>query len=292
MRIRRLFRSLLVPVSFLTLAGCQAFHQYSPVTVQTVDAETGKPIAQAGVRISYPLTTSAYAPVDSVGTTGPDGTVQLRASRYSDAGITIDVRANGYMEEQKSTVLDSPAASKNDRTGPPMVVQLYAEPRPSIELVLPKNFHGLVKAVVAHQDEAHRPGERKFQFEVPLNGVVMLKGPPMLRRVHPGDVIARTADGTVLPREAKAWEVAFHPLSADEQTWLYVVGSKYEFDDYNREFHRMGAETLPPTAAAKRAGQQREGLHHGTGSGGAGGAGIAPPEPAPAPPTSPPIPSG
>ena len=173
---RRLARCLVCPVFLLaTLPGCQAFHAYRPVTVLARDAETKKPIPGAQIRISYPLAQSSAAPWESVGSTNSDGTVQLRAAPYGDAGILVDAVLSGYMTEQKSYPVDAVKAipsfhffDSGGRHAPDFVVDMYAgKPFPQVELVVPNGYRGTVKAAVQIQDDApFTPGQRRlFSYE-------------------------------------------------------------------------------------------------------------------------------
>jgi hypothetical protein len=232
-------------------SGCQAFYQYTPVGIRVRDAETREPIPGAEVHISYPLSSSAYAPYDSTGTTDGEGIARLRAASYSDAGILVEVNAQGYMYEDKNLSVEqfrsrdpvSPTGSGRTPNVSVVDVELYAEPRPSMELVVPNGYHGLVRAEVHVQDDAPcPPRQRVFSYVVPLAGVVQVRGPHLLRRVTAADFCARYVDGTPLPRESKDWDVGFHPLVADEGVYTFVVGTKFEFDDYRREYRKDAAE--------------------------------------------------
>ena len=62
-----------------------------------IDAETKKPIPDADVHISYPMTQATAAPYDSVEKTGTNGTAQLRAASYGDGGLIVEAAAKGSL---------------------------------------------------------------------------------------------------------------------------------------------------------------------------------------------------
>ena len=204
MRSRRLDCYLIYPILLLVTApGCQAFHSYRPATVLVRDAETKKPIPGAEVRLSYPLADPSTAPWQSVGSTTGDGTTQLRVAPYGEVGILLDATIPGYMSEQKTYPLEAVKAIeplsffKSPGQHPSsFVVEMYAEPFPSVELVLPNGYRGTVKVGVKIQDDAPcQPGQRLFSYQVPPSGILQINGPPLLRRVFSPDFMPVSPTG-------------------------------------------------------------------------------------------------
>src|SRR5580704_490058 len=138
--------------------GCQVFHPYRPVPVLVRDAETKEPIPGAEVRITYPFTDPELAPWDSVGRSADDGIARLRAAPYG-TGILMEVTAPGRLSEHKDLSADAVGAiepagwfESTDRRPASQVIELYAEPRPTVELVVPAGYRGLVRAEIRVQD--------------------------------------------------------------------------------------------------------------------------------------------
>src|ERR1700722_15710187 len=189
--------------------GCQALHAYRPVPIEVRDAETKKPIAGVDVRISYPLANGPFAPAESTATTGPDGIARLSAAPYGDAGTQVEISAKGYMAEYRFVTNPELQAIESahwfedvQRRPVALVLEMYAEPRPTVELLVPNYFRGLIKATVKIQDDARiQPGQRRFTYEVPRSGEVLVAGHPMLRRVTPLNYEAKLTDGTVLKEQ-------------------------------------------------------------------------------------------
>ena len=232
-------RCPLYPILLLALApGCQAFHQYRPVAVQVRDAETKKPIPGAVVHISYPLTRPSYAPYDSTGPTGGDGIARLRAAPYGDEGILIEAAAEGYLAENKHLSIEAvqaiaPAHFFEDvnRRAANDVLELYAGPSPTVELVVPTGYRGIVKAEMLIQADATcPPGQRTFSYEVPPSGVIQVVGPSLLGRVGPSDFRARYVDGTPLTSHVREAEIGYWCVKCEGNFLHFLVGTRSEYD--------------------------------------------------------------
>ena len=228
--IRRLIYAALL---FMLASGCQVFQSCRPVSVLTVDAETKKPIAGADVRISYPLTPVYNLPAESSGKTGQDGAASLQAAATTE-GLAVEATAPGYLYEQKSFGADVVPASVPYRlltasASPvaPLVLELYAEPGPTIELVLPPGYHSLVRVEVQPRDDIPcPPGLRRFRYEVPASGEVKAIGPALLRRTPA--IVACYANSALLPSHVKDGEVGFLWVKSDGPCEIYVVGTAIE----------------------------------------------------------------
>jgi hypothetical protein len=239
MSSRRLTVCLPGPVLLLALvSGCQTLHSYRPVPVLVRDAETQQPIPGAEVHITYPFEEALRSPSPSSSATGADGVARLTAAPYGDIDLRVAVNAKGYLTEESGLPVKVVQAIEPlhwfeaaESRPVSLVVQLYAAPDPTVELVIPTGYRGQIKAEVQVQEGlAGAPGQRHFSFEVPTSGVVDLTGPPILRHVCSVAVRARYADGTPLRRDAQGTEVGFWVLN-DEGTYLrFLVGTH---DEYN-----------------------------------------------------------
>ncbi len=234
----RLVRYLLGPVLLVALiSGCQALHGYRPVAVEVRDAETKQLITGADVQVSYPLADSYQAPYPSADTTGNDGVARVKAAPYGDLGVRIAVTATGYLPEQKDVAVAVVQAIEPahlfeavEQRPVNFVLELYTGPLPTVELVVPTGYHGLVKAdVQARDDVSCPPGQRLFSYEVPPSGVLTVTGPPLLRRVFAADFRARYADGTPLLRQVKDGAIGLWWLRTDGTTQCFVVGTRDEY---------------------------------------------------------------
>ncbi|HEY7314789.1 MAG TPA: hypothetical protein VH643_35905 [Gemmataceae bacterium] len=243
MRFPRLVHCLLYPILLLTVApGCQSLHVYRPVTVLVRDAETKKPIPDAEVHFSYPMTRDSLAPYNSSSKSGPDGLARLRAAPYGPYGLLMETTAPGYQAENRDIAGDEireipPALPFQDAEVRPVsfVVDMYAEPRFAVELVVPPGYRGVIRADIQIDDNAPvTPGERGFRFDVPNDGALVVKGPPTLRRVSPSDYHCRYAGGDLLPGKPDLVTVGFRWLKRDGSVNYFVVGTKNECDQARR----------------------------------------------------------
>jgi hypothetical protein len=216
-------------------------YRYRPVPVLVRDAETKKPIANAEVHLSYPLSRDSLAPFDSSARTDADGIAHLRAAPYGDFGVRIDTSAVGYLPDQLSISTESiqriePHFLKEKEPRKPVfVVEMYAEPPFTVELLVPPGYHGLIKAEIEmEEDAAIPPGKRCFQYEV-VDGFVRIKGPAVvLRRVYPSDYHARYRDGAPLTGDMTLEKVGFRWLRGQDKEQYFVVGTQPEYDRQRR----------------------------------------------------------
>ncbi len=249
------------------VSGCQALHSYRPVSVLACDAETKKPIPGAEVRISYPLTQSSSAPWESVGLTGDDGVVHLRAAPYGEAGILLDATAPAYLSQQKNLPVEAVEAIKPPGLFHPaaprpadFVVEMYAAPGPELELVVPTSYRGVVKVTVRVRDDlTNPPGQRLFSYAVPPSGDVEVTGPPLLRRVYSPDYRAKFADGTPLSRRPEEGEVGFWCLKTEGASEYFVVGTRAEYDELRRSGEKENSGESHPTGRGGGRGGRRGG---------------------------------
>jgi hypothetical protein len=238
MRRRRLARCLTCPVILLTLtSGCQAFHSYRPVPVLVRDAETKQPIAGVDIQLSYPLARASSAPWDSAGTTANDGIARLRAAPYGTAGISLEATATGYLPEGMHVPVETIAAippahwfEATTRRPASLVLEMYALPRPTVALVVPTGYRGLLKVEIKVQEDAPcTPGQRTFTYAVPPSGILQVAGPLVFRRLSPAGFQARYADGTPLEGTAKDAEIGFWWLKSEGGCEHFLVGTRSEY---------------------------------------------------------------
>ncbi len=267
---RRFLRALPCLVFLVTVPACQALHRYRPVVVQVRDVETKQPVPGAQVRLWYPMAESPFAPWEASDTTAADGMARLAAAPYGDAGVVVSVNAKGYLSGElnlsgRDIEAVEPAGlfeNAGQRTAQ-FFVELYAEPGPSIELVLPTGYRGLVRVEVQIDENATcPPGKRVFSQDVPGSGVVTLVGPPLLRRVLTPDYHARYADGTVLTRKPANGDGGFWWVRDQGRYHCFLVGPESDYNIYR------GSERAAELGLDKAPGSRKERGHLGRNRGG------------------------
>jgi hypothetical protein len=254
------------------LPGCQALQGYRPVAIRVQDTETQQPISGAEVHISYPLTRSSFAPLDAVGTTGTDGIVHLQVAPFGDTGVQLDASAKGYLSEEK--ILSVEAVQKLepahffeavDHRPVSFVLEMYAEPRPTVEFILPAGFRGPFKAEIKVQDGVPcPPGQRLFRFEVPATGEVQVTGPRLLLRLLSADFQARYADGAPLSQHAKDSEVGLWWLRFDGKYHYFQVGTAAEYDLLRNSNDRASIRSSRSTGGSQGGRRGRRGGNRGS----------------------------
>jgi hypothetical protein len=269
---RRLFHCLVCPVLALAAGtGCQSLYSYRPVAVQAVDAETKKPIPGADIVISYPLTRPSQAPYCSEGATGADGIARLRAAPYGEIGVLVEANANGYMNGKKSLSAAEvkaiePAHFFEKVEGRPatIVLALYAEPTPALELVLPPGYHGLVKVQVDIKDELQSaPGQRLFTGTASKDGLVQVTVPELFHHVVIPVFQLKYPDGPLLPARPENLDVGFWHVKTLGNTYTLLVGTKFEYDEYRRD--RMNEEKSEKRSSGGDGGGRGRGGRKGRG---------------------------
>ena len=267
-RTPRLYHGVLgLALVLLTMAGCQAFQAYRPAPILAIDAETKQPIPGADVRISYPMSQPEYAPREVVGSTGPDGIARVEAAPYGDGGIAIGVSAKGYLGADKFLTTKEVQAIERShffedvgKRPPVVVVEVLAGPRPSVELLIPANFRGRIKATVDIRSELPLPpGQRCFSFPVSATGDVTVVGPTLLRSVQRFDFKARTPEGILPDRPTDIFTVGFWWLKSELNTHIYMVGTRSEFDTERRAIQAEEMRSAPPRPAGNGGGQGKRG---------------------------------
>jgi hypothetical protein len=228
--------------TMLFAPGCQMIQPYRPVSVAVVDAETRRPIPDASVEVT------AQEHRDSTGKTSPDGVAHVQAAAFRDSGSSVEVHAAGYFEEQQYIGLETIRTieppgwfERLDRRPPNLTIELYAEPRPRITLVVPAEYRGIVKAAVEVRSDASTPGQRDFRYEVSPTGEVLLVGSGVLTHVGVPDFSFALADGTTISRNATETEIGFWWEKYEGGQQWFFVGTKAEHDAFRDEERKRDA---------------------------------------------------
>lgn len=244
-------------VPLFAASGCQFLHSYRPITVLVRDAETKKPIPDAEIRLSYPLTRDSLAPSDSSAKTGSDGLARLRAAPYGPYGVLMETAAPGYQFESQDVSTNAihdvppPHLFEEVKLRPAnFLVEMYAEPRFTVELIVPTGYRGLIKTTLRIDDNASCPtGQRCFRYEVaPRSDAVAVVGPAILRRVSPSDYKARYSGGDPVGEKMDLVTVGFRWLKRDGNENYFVIGTRGEYDQFRRR--------LSPTQAGASNGKE------------------------------------
>jgi hypothetical protein len=265
--------------------GCVSLYGSRPVAVLVRDIETKKPIPRAEVHVSYPLADSPLAPPQGSGPTGDDGVARLTVAPNGDDGVVLNVTAAGYIPVEQTV----PAATVRayepahlfeavERRPVDLAIELYAEPRPVIEMVLPVGYKGVVKAEVHVQDGAPcAPGQRLFSGAMLPSGVVPVAGPPLLREANINDMRARFADGTPVSRSPKSGEFGLWLLSWEgTDRYTFYVGTQADYESYCLFSHTASVEGKRSSGGKGGGGRGRGSRRGGQSSSGPDGGGTSP----------------
>jgi hypothetical protein len=231
---------------------------YRPLSVLVRDAETKKPIAGAEVSIWYPVSSGSFPPRRAAATTDADGIARLQAAPYGDAGIMLAGAAANYLSEENDISVEAIRNiepdhwyKRSDKRPVGFVIEMYAEPRPTVELVLPPGYRGLVKARVGVRDDAPcSPGQRAFTCVVPASGIVEVQAPPLLKHFYPPVFRARYADGPLFDSKPAATEIGLRFLRSEGNEELFIVGTESDVFRLRQSTRLQGAVSEPSSSGS------------------------------------------
>jgi len=258
---RRLTRAALL--LFAVAAGCRTVTPATGVRVR--DAETGAAVPGAAVRVSNFNAPPGYRPPDAAATAGADGVAWVRVP--ADAGGAIaEVSAAGYLPAVAPLRDADTSARGGADPGIHAVAEVFAGPRPSVVLVLPKDYRGPVRVGIDPRDDLPaEPGKREFRAEVSAaDGHAEVEGPAVLRLLTVADIRAVRPDGTVVLRDGHDLDVSFRWVRSRTGTEDFIVGTKIEWTALYRQYAR---EEQPPSGSG---GGGRGGGRRGHGGSGMG----------------------
>lgn len=274
MQCSLLTRILLGPLVLLPiLSGCHSLRPVPVVPVVVLDAETKEPIAGATVRLWSPADNSP-GHVEPTGTTGPDGTARIKVAFPKDADVLIEVSAPNYLSDEMDRVLAGKVPGAPAGGG---IVEMYAGPKPVIELVVPTGFRGDLKVEIKVQDDAPtKPGQRVFTYGVPMPTAANLAGNPVVVHVVGPPVIEGRlapcrglyADRTPMPEEPKDTDVVLRWVRSEGLDQYFVVGTKIDEESARRAAEKKFGSS---SSSSGNKGSSGGGGRRGGGGGGGGG---------------------
>jgi hypothetical protein len=266
---RRILASVVLVASLV--AGCQAMQRARPVAIAVQDAETKQPLPDAEVVLSYHIAQPMFAPPVLRGTTGSDGVVRLPVTPLETSVVMMEVTAPGHVPQRKElpvTIVEAvePAGlfEKIEKRPTSLIAEVYAEPRPSVDLVVPTGYRGLLKIDIQSQKDVPLAlGQRVFSYEVPASGELHAAGPTLVGQVYPQGYTARFADGSPLTHEAKGKEIGFWWLKNEGKVQHFLVGTREEFDHARRALDRDDAAAHKYGASGGGGGKGKRGRRGG-----------------------------
>jgi hypothetical protein len=261
-------RWLILASAFALEGGCKTTKPEPNIAVHIRDAETKAPINGALAKV-----TDIRDPVSTrnkMATAGGDGIAQVHALSEGGEGF-LEVSASSYLTETQE--IHDGATTKGLQQN--IEIELFAGPRPTIELVIPAGFKGLIKAEFNVSAEATgSPGLRTFRYQVGADGHAELAGPPVLRCATPLSFVAIAPDGTPLPKEMGITDTALRWVKTTDTTDYFVYGSQADCNDARKNLNAL-ENTSGPKAQGDGKGQSKGGRggRGGHGGGGMGGGG-------------------
>ena len=195
--------------------------------------------------------------------------------------MVVEAVSDGYLYETKSLPAEAARAIPQgrplemvDQRPPTVVLDMYTEPRPTVELVVPAGYRGLVKAEVHVREDAWDGGpqahwwesaaakargplrQRLFRYDVGPSGVVEVAGPPLL--LHDPDFRVRYADDTPVSWQATDSPLGFWQLRSEGACHYLVVGTSSDYETLRRSGQTADRPTDDKKEGRGGRGQQAE----------------------------------
>jgi hypothetical protein len=211
--------------------GC---YTYEPVRFCVRDAESGEAIAKAKIEVVHPYVLNLFPPKDAGAVTDEHGDAVVRVA---DSTPMFTAEADGYIPPHFLL----PVKGRVDRR---QEVWLYRLPRPTVEIVLPDGYRGLLTITLEPTESKiqESSGKRHFVFRASAEGAVRIVTTPLLRypnqwnfplpvRYEVGGKIPYRDDSGVT-----ALTVAVRPvLGGEGDQLLYVIGDESDLMRMERE---------------------------------------------------------
>jgi hypothetical protein len=243
MRDRRLACCLLslIPLLFPTL-GCQILHPDPDIVVLVRDAETKMPLSSAEVYLCPRLKDDTIDRCEATALTRTDGLAHVAAKAAGAHGVAVQAIASGHLPETRNVSADDlkkiaslPQSPKGEERPADVVVEAYAEPAFSVELLAPPGYRGLIEVEIALRDSLPHPvGQRCYQYAVQPSGLVRIEGPTLLQRVAVADYRARYAGRPLLTSTMDAETVGFRWLRGAGGKHYFVLGTQLDYEKLQR----------------------------------------------------------
>ncbi|MFO0937630.1 MAG: hypothetical protein U0798_14080 [Gemmataceae bacterium] len=215
--------------------GCRTVGMDTGFNVRVIDAETKLPLPDATVQLSEAQYNDVAREIDSK--TEKTGIARFR-ELPGESDCVLTVAANQYLPHittlyeaknaaiSNSTFASDPMLPANKRI---VQVELFAAPRPTIELVVPNGFRGLIQAdLQIDPTQISSSQMRRFRYDLDQNGHATVTGPPVLQCVLPADFIAISSDGTPMPVPKLPFDVGLRIVAKTDAADYFVIGTELE----------------------------------------------------------------
>jgi hypothetical protein len=235
------------------LSACQS---YVPVSVRVVDAESLAPVSGAKVETNYVtelgfvdfwrwylFKSDGITPSSAITDDGGRAVIQVSGRRMVARGVKCD--AQGYLQTVAGIGTERFDAIRGDRPRSPsmtdlpvdVTVRLYREPHPTLMVVVPNGYRGLLRLDSSAPTTRRSLGSGERTLEVFVRSPQPQKLPMVVlgerHVVDPWHFTARYADGTSIPQAiggggAGADQIALRHVSSHNMRELFVIGSEID----------------------------------------------------------------
>jgi hypothetical protein len=215
--------------------GCIRFYGHDQYQFKVVDAEQNKPVEGAMVSVYYlfkePL---LNAPKPAEVMTDQSGLAELKVADFHPC---LRVKAEGYRTVNWIYIREDVPVQHNFKikNENEVLVSIYKEPKPTIEIVVPDGYRGPVALEFFPTDKLTlaKAGQRFFSYKMSLDGYVAAPFWPLFHRFK---IIARYENGNAVPRARRGSDLTgFSRVYSRDHKSLYFVGRFKEKVELKRE---------------------------------------------------------
>lgn len=167
-----MFKSSPVAVAVMLGSLSLGCNTYQPLQFSVRDAETGEPIPRATIDVHYHYVLDPFHPNATSNLADGQGNAIVKvATKYSGSVATS---AEGYIPESEQLL--------RVKSESPRQEWLYRMPRPTVEIVVPDGYRGLLSITIEPTESRIQdvPGQRHFVFHASDTGNVHIKATPLL----------------------------------------------------------------------------------------------------------------
>jgi len=230
----------LMLVAALFSSGCVQFYQSFPVTVTVRDGDTGAPLPDAKIQVDYRvfLIPCLNRPSDFSVQTDKNGKANFSSTSFMYEFWRVS--APEYLDRNSGPELMEiqhiPLKNSLD-------IPLFLKPEPTLTLIVPDNYHGLVRIALhrSTRPSGENAHQRNFEYEVPLNGLVDRSAPPVLLDEWIFTTIrVKYANGSLVPKRtfnsptneiilrSNFHEFLASPEDDDVRRYVLVIGNQQD----------------------------------------------------------------
>ncbi len=140
-----------------------------------------------------------------------------------------------------------------------IVMEMFADPAPTVELIAPVGYRGPIKAEIqVRADLPAAAGQRLFSFPVSASGEAMAAGPALFRQVSSANMRVKFAADRPLSFRAKDSALGYWYVKYEGRCHYFFVGTPPDYESYCKSQNAGPARNSGPNDAKGKRGRKSE----------------------------------